>query len=153
MLWIFVLPSQMVPAWINRASDRQQATQVTQELRPTWLIGSPPCTAFCWLNHSWKYPKLSPEDVEHRMAEGRIFVHFVVSLYQIQLAHGRHVLHEHPRSAGSWRTTPMRSLLLTPRVHVTKCHQCQHGLVPPYDYGVLLPALRPALLPAPAGSR
>ena len=81
---------------------RQMAKQMVIDLKPTWLIGSPPCTAYSRLNWNWNFPKMDQARVQEKIAEGRRHLRFVISLYRIQLQHGRHVLHEHPDGAMSW---------------------------------------------------
>ena len=41
--------------------DRREASRLVDELDPTWLVGSPPCTAFSQWNVSMNYPKMDLE--------------------------------------------------------------------------------------------
>ena len=77
----------------NLAADRQEARMLVELQQPTWLNGSPPCMSFTRLNANWNYPKMDAQNVEAMKAEGRRHLHFVVSLYQLQLEGGRHFLH------------------------------------------------------------
>ena len=45
---------------------------------------------------------MSAERVEELRLEAIKHLHFVVSLYKLQLESGRHFLHEHPAGATSW---------------------------------------------------
>ena len=85
----------------SRRSDRKMALQYVHDHKPTWIVGSPPCTAFSRLQ-GLNFPKMDPAKVEAMLKEARRHLHFVISLYQIQLAHKRHFLHEHPVGATSW---------------------------------------------------
>ena len=127
----------------NSAEDRRLAKHLVETLRPTWLIGSPPCTSFTRLNEHWNYPKMDPDRVREMKAEGRRHLHFIISLYKIQLDHGRHFLHEHPASALSWQDAWVTSLLKHPRVRTIVSDQCEYGLVTPNEHGELTPAKKP----------
>ena len=116
---------------------------MVEDLKPTWLIGSPPCTSFCRLNTRWNYPKMDPAIVQERKAQGVRHLHFVISLYRIQLDNGRHFLHEHPESALSWADPWMAALLKDPRVKNVVSDQCEYGLVSPDSTGALVPAKKP----------
>ena len=61
------------------------------------------------------------------LQEERRHLHFVVSLYHLQLREGRHVLHEHPAGAKSWHDSWMMNLTKNPNVHVVVSDQCEYG--------------------------
>ena len=60
--------------------------------------------------------KMDPAKVERTLKEARRHLHFVISLYQIQLAGGRHFLHERPVGATSWKDPWMLRILQHPHV-------------------------------------
>ena len=70
--------------------DRREARRLVETQKPTWLVGYPPCTAFTRLNVQWNYHKMDPRRVEQMIDEGRRHLHFMISLYRIQLNAGRH---------------------------------------------------------------
>ena len=127
----------------DKASDRQLATHMVLTLKPTWVIGSPPCTAFTRLNTQWNYPRMDPQKVREKLEEGYRHLHFVLGLYQIQLSQGRHFLHEHPEGALSWNDSRMLRLFAHPRVHSVVSDQCEYGLVTRGAQGGFLPAKKP----------
>ena len=127
----------------NNAAHRRKARHMVETLKPTWLIGSPPCTAFTKLNWAWNYKKMDPADVQAKIEEGRRHLHFVIGLYQIQIDQGRHFLHEHPESALSWKDDWMVRLLRHPRVKTVVSDQCEYGLVTWTDHGGMAPAKKP----------
>ena len=43
------------------SADRRAAREYVREHKPTWVIGSPPRTAFSVLNHELNYPKMDPK--------------------------------------------------------------------------------------------
>ena len=84
------------------------------------------------------------EKVRELIAEGRKHLSFVASLYRKQLQHGRHLLHEHPVSATSWKEPQIVSLVRDPQVHCVVADQCQYGRTTPAEgsLGVQLFALK-----------
>ena len=61
-------------------ADREMALQYVRETKPSWVIGSPPCTAFSQLQQL-NFPKMDPQEVARRKAEGLIHLQFVCKLY------------------------------------------------------------------------
>ena len=115
-------------AWdFSKKSDRVQALNYVKERKPTWIVGSPPCTAFSRLQ-GLNFPRMDPDRVARTMKEAKAHLHFVISLYHIQLAEGRHFLHEHPQGATSWKDPRMVRLLKRANVGVTVADQCMYGL-------------------------
>ena len=127
----------------NLKTDRQLAIRMVRESRPTWLICSPPCTAFCQFNIGLNYKKMDPARVAAIMAEGRSHLRFVIALCRLQLKLGGHFLHEHPAGAASWSEPEMKSLLAKKEVSAVVSHQCEYGLVTPTKSGKMLPAKKP----------
>ena len=111
----------------SKKSDRTLALRYVKEKKPTWIVGCPPCTAFSQLQ-GLNYHKMDPARVAKIMKEARAHLHFVISLYHIQLAEGRHFLHEHPRGATSWKDHRMLRVLRHPKVGITVSDQCMYGL-------------------------
>ena len=70
-------------------------------------------------------------------------LHFVISLYKMQLEGKRHFLHEHPAGATSWRDAQMVKLLRQPGVRCVVSDQCMYGLKTPGQNGKLVPAKKP----------
>ena len=108
---------------------RHDARRLQMEMKPTWLIGSPPCTPWSIWNVGINYRKMDPSVVSRMLEEGRIHLRFCVDLYRRQLKHGRHFLHEHPASALSWKEPVVEALAKSLNVYVAKCDQCQFGLL------------------------
>ena len=104
-----------------------QALKYVKEKKPTWVVGSPPCTAFSQLQ-GLNFPKMDPDRVARIMKEAKAHLHFVIYLYHIQLAEGRHFLHEHPQGATSWKDPRVLRFLKHPKVGTTVADQCMYGL-------------------------
>ena len=107
---------------------RRDARRMVRQLRPTWVIGSPPCTAWSIWNFGINYKKMDAQAVQAQLDEGRLHLEFMSTIYREQLKGGRHFLHEHPASALSWHEECIQQLMRDPRVHEVKCDQCQFGL-------------------------
>ena len=60
-------------------ADRMEALEIVRQKKPTWVIGSPPCTAFSRLQ-GLNFPKMDPAKVERILKEARQHLHFVISL-------------------------------------------------------------------------
>lgn len=127
----------------NRAEDRQLARDIVARDKPTWVIGSPPCRACSILNNNLNFQKMKPEDVRQMQEEGVRHLHFVLSLYKMQLDGHRHLLHEHPETATSWRDPWAVNILKHPRVLNVRSDQCEYGLYTRDSSGQLRLAKKP----------
>ena len=112
-------------------------------LKPRWVIGSPPCTAWSSWNWHLNYKKLPATKVKEMVAEGRLHLEFMIQMYRIQLEACRFFLHEHPSTAASWDEEHMSQLCSDPRVLSVTSHQCEFGLTTPGPDGQPMPALKP----------
>ena len=113
---------------LHDPAAQEDARRMVPELTPTWIIGSPPCTAFSIWSMGINYKKMDPKDAAEKLEEGRLHLEFMAGIYREQLRHGRHFLHEHPASAFSWRDDAIAKLRSNPGVHEAVCGQCQFGL-------------------------
>ena len=127
----------------TRQSDRLWALRLLREQQPMWVIASPPCTPFSVLNQNCNFGKMDPADVQAKIDEGMVHLRFVCKVYQYQIRNNRYFLHEHPRLAKSWSTSPVQNILKHDSVYVTKCDQCQYGAVSHTDSGGVAPILKP----------
>ena len=87
---------------------------------------------------------MEPEDVEHRLEEGRRHLHFVAGLCKLQMQQGRHFLFEHPEGALSWQDAWIKTLCNDNRTHLVTSDQCEYGLVTHNVQGELVAAKKPA---------
>jgi acyl dehydratase len=65
--------------------------------------------ADCTEDHQFIH--VDPEAAKAKLRYGRRHLHLLLSLYQIRVSAGRHVLHEHPNSALRWKDPVMLELL------------------------------------------
>ena len=82
-------------------------------------------------NYGMNYPKMDPDVVREKLAEGRLHLQFVASLYRIQAAEGRYFLHEHPATALSWKENTVLALLRHSPVRTVVADKCMYGLTTP----------------------
>jgi hypothetical protein len=94
----------------SKPEMRRKAKKLVEETKPTLLIGSPMCREWSILQNLNK-ARRDPEVWKQKMAEARTHFEFVVDLYKNQSRQGRYWLHEHPKSARSWREKGMVELL------------------------------------------
>ena len=66
-------------------SDRREARDLVRQQAPDFIIGSPPCTAFCAWNVHMNSRKMKPEKVKAVLKEGRMHLEFMASLYRLQI--------------------------------------------------------------------
>ena len=69
------------PLNFSLQSDRDLAEQLIDRNKPTWLIGSPPCSPCCHFNWAVNYKKMAPERVREILTEGITHIHFMTHLY------------------------------------------------------------------------
>ena len=60
----------------NVRADRRLAREMIHADEPEWIIGSPPCTAFCIWNGQMSYRKMPVEKVKQAIAEGERHLNF-----------------------------------------------------------------------------
>ena len=91
-------------AWdFTQAADRRLARTIVEDEKPTWLVGSPPCTFFSAWNQGLNHKKMDPSKVEELRVVAVQHLLLVVGLYRLQVEAGRHFLHEHPAGATNWQ--------------------------------------------------
>ena len=127
----------------RRRADRREALEMVDELQPNFVIGSPPCTAYCSWNRYMNYPKMKKEVVDCLIEEGKLHLDFMMKVYKKQVDAGRYFLHEHPATALSWHEKSVLSVAMLPGVEVTTADQCMYGLKTKSDNGGTAPAMKP----------
>ena len=111
-----------------QAADRQRIRDRVRRDRPFLVVGSPCCRDYCLMQVNLNHPKMSPEERRRRLIEREVMLRFAVEIYAMQLAAGRHFLHEHPRGAESWQEPFLRDLMAHPAVGEAIADQCRYGL-------------------------
>jgi hypothetical protein len=111
-----------------KAADRAKARQLISQEKPFIVIGSPPCTDFSSWNTRLNHKRMSEQEVRRRKVEAETLLGFAIEVYEHQMRHGRHFLHEHPASATSWLCPKMAKLRERKGVGEVVGHLCQYGL-------------------------
>jgi hypothetical protein len=111
-----------------KAEDRARARKLIARDKPFIVIGSPPCTDFSAWNTRLNHKNMRPQEVRRRVAEAETLLGFAIEVYEHQLHHGRHFLHEHPASATSWSVPGMAALRKRKGVGEVVSHLCQFVL-------------------------
>ena len=96
-------------------SDRRRCRERILAEKPFFVIGSPPCTMFSSLM-IFNRTRMDPQKYQQKLSEARVLLGFVAEIYQLQVDGGRHVLHEHPQGASSWKETAIQKILQIPAV-------------------------------------
>eukprot|EP00971_Amphidinium_carterae_P024307 479773-Amphidinium_carterae.1 len=91
--------------------------------KPLFVVGSPPCSSSSVLQG------LSCDSSKRRTAlkEGVQHLEFCVRVYEFQLLHKRHFLHEHPYGVWSWDLPALKQLSAREGVVSTCVDQCMYG--------------------------
>ena len=122
-------PSPDGTVWdFSRHDCRRRALELVQSQRPYLLIGSPPCTAFSNLQNLNRCRPGGNEKVDAAQRKAAVHLSFCSRLYREQMAHGRYFLHEHPKSATSWKLGCMTELSNDPMLLTAEIDQCAYGL-------------------------
>ena len=94
---------------VLKAADRQRIRTRVARDQPFLVVGSPPCTDWCWYSAVVNHRRMPAAEVRRRLIERQVTLRFAVEIYCLQLAGGRHFLHEHRwalrrgGSGASWR--------------------------------------------------
>ena len=121
----------------DRDDHKKLAWKRVKEDAPYLLIGSPPCTYFSVLQelnkavHGKKPGWQQKFDIEGEKAIKH--VEFCCALYKFQIQSGRHLLHEHPWTARSWKLKCVDDLLKHPAVNLSQGHMCQFRMMSHVD--------------------
>ena len=76
-------------AWdFNKSADRAEARGYVEEMKSTWVIGSPACTVFSLGNQAMNHRKMDPAVVEKRRKEAVRHLRFVIGINMIQISKG-----------------------------------------------------------------
>jgi hypothetical protein len=125
-----------------QAADRARARQLISKEKPFVVIGSPPCTDFSSWNTRLNHKRMSKEEVQRRKVAAETLLEFAIEVYEHQMRHGRHFIHEHPASATSWSYPKMKKLREKKGVGEVVGHLCQYGLTT-RSSGGQAPAMKP----------
>ena len=112
----------------SRKKHRAEATRMVLQDEPYCLIGSPPCTMFSVLQNGnrWRFTK---KDWQQKLDKAEVHIRFCLQLYEIQRRAGRYYLHEHPRTATSWKLQSMGRFEKYADTMYIDSNMCRFGMV------------------------
>ena len=128
---------------VLKAEDRQRIRTMVSRDKPLLVVGCPPCTDWCFYNVVLNHPRMPVAELRRRLIERQVTLQFAAEIYCLQLAGGRHFLHEHPVGAVSWKEECMKALARQPGVGSVVGDQCQYGLTTRGPGGRPMPAKKP----------
>ena len=137
------LRPDQVPWNFNRKADRKMARDILDTDDPKWVVGSPPCTAFCQWNLGINRDKMDPVEYLKMKEEGRRHLGFACKMYKRQIDAGNYFIHEHPAGASSWNEPNIKQLRNMPGVYCIRADQCAFGLMTPGPDGKPMHAKKP----------
>jgi len=109
-----------------QADMRQRARDKLDRDEPGLVVGSPPCTKRSpWAQVNDKIR--DPETVRREKVEADLHLAFMAEIYETQARAGRYFLHEHPATATSWETPPLRCVLAMQGTETVIGDQCMYG--------------------------
>ena len=112
----------------TRRSDRVLALKVVRGTKPTWIVGSHPCTMFSQLFRKFNRHRMDPVVRGEEVREAKRHLRCVCELYRLHRAERRRFIHEHLDTAASWVEHCIKSILSSPKVLTVNCDQCHLGL-------------------------
>ena len=73
------------------------------------------------------FKKTNRQQVDKMIADGAIHLDFMAKIYDNTFRQGRHFVHEHPATAGSWNGKCMVDLMARRLLYLTTADQCKYG--------------------------
>ena len=105
---------------------------VIKRVKPTLVIGSPPCTLFSRLQqlnkHMYQDSKTWLAKFQECMQQAKRYVKFCVDIYNYHLSEGCYFVHGHPWLATSWIWECIAALGERSDVRKVLTHVCQLGM-------------------------
>ena len=81
---------------------RNEAVRKFTQGKPRLFIGNPMCGPFSAMNTT-NYNRMTEEEKQHKIANGKKHLEFCMKLYETQLRERRYFLHGHPNTANPWQ--------------------------------------------------
>ena len=115
--------------------QRQKAAQKIEEMQPDLLIGSPMCGPYSNLHNLNMRTPEGRAKVQQNEEEGDQHLDFCAQQYEAQMDRGGYFIHEHPRSARSWKRPCIERLAARDDVFVVTGDLCRYGLRSQDEWG------------------
>ena len=95
--------------------------------RITFLLLSPPCTAFTPLQRLWNYKSMSEEAMQKKLDAGMTFLEHSMECAKVQWGLGQKFVFEHPVGAMSWKEDCVQQVMNLPGVGCALFDMCCFG--------------------------
>lgn len=106
---------------------RKRAKDKIARDEPLLTIGPPMCTNFSSaMDIHWG--RMSDEEKENRLIAARLHLNFCMELYELQHQAWKHLPHEYPQAAASWKELGILRISSMKGVIETVCHKCRFGM-------------------------
>jgi len=112
----------------TQAGQRKKAADKIAQMEPDLLVGSPMCGPFSNLQHLNVKTEEDAEKLREKEIEGEKHLEFCVEQYEAQMERGGIFLHEHPKTARSWKKGCIKRLAERDDVFMVTADLCQYGL-------------------------
>ena len=110
----------------DTVEKQEEAERLLDETKPTILVGSPMCTAYCAWQRLNKHRR-DPAVVEEDKAKADAHLKFVCRVNLKKIQTGMYLRHEHPAQATSWHEDCVEDVMNQPGVYYAVMDQCQYG--------------------------
>ena len=95
---------------------------------PCLTTGSRPCDPFSILQ-ALNEGRMDPEKFQARLEEGKEMLDTSCSIYKQRIKKGEYFLHEHPKSAKSWKEECIQEISEIPNVEIVEGPMCRWKMV------------------------
>ena len=102
--------------------------KILDEEDPYLTTGSPPCDPFSILQ-GLNQGRMGPEKFQARLEEGKEMLEPSCSIYKQRIKKGKYFLHEHPKSANSWKEECIQEINEMPNVEIVEGSMCRWKMV------------------------
>ena len=119
-------PDDGEPWDLSLESKRKKVEWLIEDIRPTLVIGSPPCK-FASLLQNVNWAKMDATKRDELIRSGISHLRFCFVIYARQVKRGAYFLHEHPWGAWSWLVDFVQLFMNQPGIYVGRGDQCPFG--------------------------
>ena len=102
--------------------------KILEEEDPYLTTGSPPCDPFLILQGLNK-GRMDPEEFQKRLDKGKDMLKTSCELYKKRIEKGRYFLHEHPKTAKSWKENCVKEISEMENVEIVEGPMCRWKMI------------------------
>ena len=113
----------------SRPADRLKLWKPIQRVRLYVISGSPPCTAYSFLQNLRRHGPGGEERLKEMRVAAERHLRFGCDLCAHKIRQGQYFVHGHPESAESWTVECIARIRSAPGVMTSAIGQCAYGLI------------------------